>query len=297
MSPLSELGIIEMASGEACALTPVIAFDGLFLKCDSPSLKLWDRVFPIHDDESLLLARWATAQPGERVLEIGAGAGVAALRLASQGASKVIATDINTRVSDYFAFNAALNGLTDRVEYVHADIFAGLNGEKFNVIVSNPPFVPVPNGSHYFLHSDGGPFGTAILERVAAEWRKHMLPAGRLYTLALSLGNAQSWRISSLFPDAYFSAIYGEPHLDLAEFVRQFGWADGVDEWHGNLRDAGYDRIGYFGLAASTNEARFDWREPRSAVQEISNGATPWSYCSWSMAARLRRYVPPPPQT
>lgn len=293
-SPLIELGILDVSGGEACAVTPIIAFDGLFLKCDSPSLKLWERVFPIHDDESLLLARWAVAQPGERVLEIGTGAGVAALRMASQGAGKVIATDINPRAGDYFAFNAELNGLTNTVEYVHSDVFDGLGDEKFDLIVSNPPFVPVPDGSRYFLHSDGGSFGTSILERLAAEWQNHARPAGRLNALALSLGNSCGWRISTLFPDGHFSAIYGEPHLDLGEFVALFRWASEVNEWHESLKEAGYDRIGYFGLAASANaDARFDRLEPRSIAEEITRCATPWSDCSWSMAARLKRYIPP----
>jgi hypothetical protein len=297
-SPLIELGILDVSGDEACAVTPMIAFDGLFLKCDSPSLKLWERVFPIHDDESLLLARWAVAQPGERVLEIGTGAGVAALRMASQGAGKVIATDINPRVGDYFAFNAELNGLTDKVEYAHSDVFDGLDGEKFDVIVSNPPFVPVPNGSRYFLHSDGGSFGTAILERVAAEWRNHASPAGRLYALALSLGSSRSWRISSLSPDARLSPIYSEPHLELGKFAELFGWAAEVNAWRETLREAGYDRIGYFGLTVSASaDAGFDRLDPNRIAREISSDATPWSDCSWSMAARLKRYLPPPLQS
>lgn len=297
LSPLMELGILEVSGSEVCAVTPIIAFDGLFLKCDSPSLRLWERVFPIHDDESLLLARWAMTQPGERVLEIGTGAGVVALKMAAQGADKVIATDVNPRVGDYFAFNAELNGLADRVEYVHSDVFCGLDGEKFDVIVSNPPFVPVPNGSRYFLHSDGGPFGTSILERLAAEWQSHARPAGRLYALALSLGSPHGWRISSFFPEAKLGAIYGEPHLDLSKFAKlfRFRWAAEVNPWCETLREAGYDRIGYFGLAASASPGvRTDWREPRIIAQEITSGATPWSDCSWSMAARLKRYVPPP---
>src|ERR1017187_5864811 len=83
------------------------------------------------------------------------------------------ATDINPRVGDYFAFNAELNGLTDKIEYVHSDVFNGIDAEQFDVIVCNPPFVPVPQEAHYFLHSDGGAFGTSVLERLATNWQSH----------------------------------------------------------------------------------------------------------------------------
>lgn len=107
-APLIELGLIDISMGQVRALTPLVAFEGLFFKCDAPDLPLWERVFPLHDDESLLLARWVTAERHERVLEIGTGAGVTALRLAALGADKVIATDVSPRVHEYFAFNAEM---------------------------------------------------------------------------------------------------------------------------------------------------------------------------------------------
>jgi len=127
------------------------------LSATHPLRSFGERVFPLYDDESLLLAHWVEAKRGERVLEIGTGAGVAALKLAAEGAERVIATDISPRVGDCFAFNAELNGLAGKVEYVNSDVFENLNGERFDIIVSNPPFVPVPGEARYFLHSDGGP--------------------------------------------------------------------------------------------------------------------------------------------
>lgn len=297
LSPLAELGLVEISSGEARALAPVIAFDGLFVKCDSPALQLWKRVFPLHDDESLLLARWAEVEHGDRVLEIGTGAGIAALKLAAQGADKVIATDINPRVGDYFAFNAELNGLAGKVEYVHSDIFAGVDGERFDVIVSNPPFVPVPQEARYFLHSDGGPFGTSVLKRLAAGWRNHMLPGGRLYAMAMSLGSSSEWRISSIFPEAQFAAIYDTPNLNLDRYLEKFHWVPKLELWRESLSEMRYDRIGYFGLAAGASADLNLTRLTGVVVAERAvAGSTPWSDCSWSMAARLKRYLQAPPQ-
>lgn len=291
ISPLIELGLVGVSSREARAQVPIIAFDGLFLKCDAPSSELWERVFPIHDDESLLLARWADVKRGGRVLEIGTGSGVATLRLAAGGADKVIATDINPRVGDYFAFNAELNGLSSRVEYVHSDVFAALDGERFDTIISNPPFVPVPDEARYFLHSDGGPFGTSVLERVATGWRNHILPGGNLYTMAMSLGNSSAWRISTLFPDANFGTIYDTPHLNLDEYLRMFQWIPRFRRWKDALGQMHYDRIGYFGLTIGPHrEANLNRLRSISLSHRGEIGATPWTDHSWSMAARLKRY-------
>jgi len=297
MFPLAELGLVEISSGEARALAPIIAFDDLFLKCDSPALELWNRVFPLHDDESLLLACWAEVKPGDRVLEIGTGAGIAALKLAAQGADKVVATDINPRVGDYFAFNAELNGLASKVEYVHSDVFTGIDGEQFDVIVSNPPFVPVPQEARYFLHSDGGPFGTSVLESFVTEWRNHTRPGGRLYALAMSLGNSSEWRISNLFPAALFAPIYKTPDLSLDCYLEKFQWVPEWKRWQESLHEMRYDRVGYFGLTEGADaEINLSRLKTIVAAEPATVGATPWSDCSWSMAARLKRYLQVPPQ-
>jgi HemK-related putative methylase len=249
-----------------------------------------DRVFPLHDDESLLLAKWASAKPGECVLDIGTGAGVIALKLAHHGAAKVIATDVNPRVAEYFRFNSELNGLTSNVEYVHSDVFDGINGERFDVIVSNPPFAPVPEQARYFLHSDGGKFGTTLVERLAREWHDHIRPEGRVYLFTLSLGCATNWRIRKFFTDAGMTPIYRTPALPIGKYTDLFSSVDGFAEWRHGLRNMGYDRLDYFGIAAGTSIEDNLIRLNEVANCGSANFGTPWNDQSWSMTARLKRY-------
>lgn len=291
VAPLKDLGLVETSGDEGRALCPIVVFEGLFFKCDPPDLLLWDRVFPLHDDESLLLARWANARANERVLEIGTGAGVVALCLAARGADKIIATDVNPRVREYFTFNAEVNGLAKKVEYVDSDVFANLGNEQFDVIVSNPPFVPVPADADYFLHSDGGPLGTAVLEDIAIGWKRHLRLGGRLYAMTLSMGNHDGWRVSNIFPGAELMPVYAEPSLDLPQFLERFHMARGFDAWRSLLWEHAFDRIGFFGLAAGSGAPASLLRLQRLADDARASGQlTLWGDCSWSMPARLRRY-------
>ncbi len=291
VAPLKALGLVETSGNEGRALCPFVVFEGLFFKCDPPDLRLRNRVFPLHDDESLLLARWAVARTDQCVLEIGTGAGVVALCLAARGADKVIATDINPRVREYFIFNAEVNGLAKKVEYVNSNVFAGLGNDRFDVIVSNPPFVPVPKEANYFLHSDGGPLGTAVLEDIAIGWKRHLRPDGQLYAMALSVGNSAGWRVSHIFPESALTPIYAEPSLALQKFLERFRTVSGFETWKSHLLEHTFDRIGFFGLAAGRHASANLSRLQRLAKESCTNEQlTQWTDCSWSMLARLRRY-------
>lgn len=295
-APLRELGLLEIGSMEARAITPLIAFDNLFVRCDMPSLPRRDRVFPIHDDESLLLARWANVVPGGRALEIGTGAGIAVLRLAANGADKAIATDINPRVREFFDFNAALNGLSGRVEYVHSDVFEALNGDRFDTIVCNPPFVSVPSEARYFIHSDGGPLGTAVLEKIALDLGKHLRRVGRMYAVAVSLGTDSHWRLSEVFPHASVSSLYSP--VALADYIERFRWAPGQEKWSAALQAGRYTKVGYFALCSGANSQHaLEGAEKLAREMRHEGGYTPWSHLSWSMEARLARYIPSVPTT
>ena len=73
---------------------------------------------------------------------IGPGCGIQAL-LAAKHSERVVATDVNPRALAFAAFNAALNGI-DKIEFRLGDGFAPVEGESFDLIVSNPPYVISP---------------------------------------------------------------------------------------------------------------------------------------------------------
>ena len=100
-----------------------------------------------------------------RALDMGTGSGVQALLLAEH-VDEVVATDVNPRALEFTAFNAALNGLTN-VEVREGSLFEPVEGEQFDLVVSNPPYVVSPDTE--VLFRDGGLPGDSFSEAVVRQ--------------------------------------------------------------------------------------------------------------------------------
>lgn len=110
-------------------------------------------------------------------LEIGTGSGLAAL-VATNFAQHVWALDITPRATRYAEFNRRLNGI-DHMTVLCGDLFAPVEGMKFDRIACNPPFEPPLKQGMIF--SVGGADGEAIMARLIAETPEHLETGGRLY--------------------------------------------------------------------------------------------------------------------
>ncbi|WP_029069536.1 DUF7059 domain-containing protein [Jonesia quinghaiensis] len=138
---------------------------------------------------SLTLAQVTPRRTVSTVLDIGTGSGIQALH-ASRHASTIVATDISQRALDYAAFNAALNDIA--VDLRHGSLFEPVAGEKFDVIVSNPPFVITPRAAgsvDTYEYRDGGQTGDRLVGQMISGAAEHLAPGGT----AVMLGN---WEIS-----------------------------------------------------------------------------------------------------
>lgn len=139
---------------------------------------------------SLFFARHVNPGAGERVLEIGAGLGLAAVLAARAGAS-VVATDVVPAAVDVVRLNAALNGVS--VDARLGDCYAPVLGEDFDLVCSNPPQMPTPpgreRGDAAAAADNGGIDGWEILDRIIAGAPAHLRPRGRLvFTIFAFLG-------------------------------------------------------------------------------------------------------------
>ncbi|MFB2554922.1 DUF7059 domain-containing protein [Herbiconiux liangxiaofengii] len=134
---------------------------------------------------STTLSGLMIASPVDSVLDLGTGCGIQALH-AARHARRVVATDISRRALAIAAFNARLNGVTS-IEFRHGSLFEPVVGERFDRIVSNPPFVITPRreGVPVYEYRDGGLVGDALVASVVRSAGEHLTPGG----IAQMLGN------------------------------------------------------------------------------------------------------------
>ena len=121
----------------------------------------------------------------DRALDLGTGCGIVALQL-TRFASSVVATDISERALALARTNAVLNDVADQIEFRRGDLFAPVRDQKFDLVLSNPPFVITPRDADapVYEYRDGGLTGDALAERVITQGPEHLEEGGTLLCLA-----------------------------------------------------------------------------------------------------------------
>ncbi len=112
---------------------------------------------------SVTLAKLAVRSSVDATLDLGTGCGIQAL-LAAKHSSRVVATDVNERALAFARFNAALNEI-DVIDFRHGNLFEPVEGERFGLVVANPPYVISPD-STYVYRDSGHPRDTLCREVV-----------------------------------------------------------------------------------------------------------------------------------
>ena len=160
-----------------------------------------DHVMPV-GGATRTLAALAAYGADERVLDVGTGCGYHAILAALCGA-RVTATDVSARALGYARFNAALAGTeidlrrgsllepvrgprSDPADAVDSADSLSAARERYDVVVSNPPFVITPNAARadgVRTYRDGGREGDSLLAELVGELRGVLAPGGRAWML------------------------------------------------------------------------------------------------------------------
>ncbi len=145
--------------------------------------------------------------PGWRVLDLGTGSGAIVIALLKRWPqARAVAVDRSRDALELARENARANGVDGRIHWVQTDWLRGLRA-SFDLIVSNPPYVPSEEYAHLprevrvyepRLALDGGPRGLRELARIAEEAPKHLTPGGRLY---LEIGAQQAEDVRRLLEE------------------------------------------------------------------------------------------------
>jgi len=128
-----------------------------------------------------LCAEWFSNQ--SRVLELGTGSGIVAI-FAADFAEEVIAIDINPHAVECATLNVKAHDLSSKITVRESDLFDNIKGEKFDVILFNPPFFEeVPRSI-----LDRAWRSTKVADRLAVELGEHLTSHGRLFLFLSSDG-------------------------------------------------------------------------------------------------------------
>jgi release factor glutamine methyltransferase len=122
---------------------------------------------------------------GGRALDMGTGSGVGAIFAARRG-FRTIGVDLNPEAVRCARANVLLSGLDERIEIRQGDLFAPVSGERFDLVLFNPPFFRgEPQGNFDLAWR-----ATDVFERFAAGLPAALTPGGRALVLLSTDGDA-----------------------------------------------------------------------------------------------------------
>ncbi|WP_167617475.1 tRNA1(Val) (adenine(37)-N6)-methyltransferase [Maribellus sediminis] len=179
--------------------------------------------------DGVLLGAWAKVDTCQNILDVGAGTGLIALMLAQRSSAQITAIEIEKNAAGEAIENVALSPWKDRVKVKHISFqeFAVHNSQKFDLVVSNPPFFSnsfhaANNERTLARHNQALPF-SALIELSANILTEQgrlavILPveAAQQFILLAETHKLNMVRLTRVAPD-----MQKDPHRYLMEFSKQ----------------------------------------------------------------------------
>jgi release factor glutamine methyltransferase len=157
-----------------------------------------------------------------RILDLGVGSGAILLAiLAERPAAKGLGVDVSEEALAVARDNAASLGLENRAAFLRGDWTAGLDGEAFDLVVSNPPYIadhviptlePEVKDHEPHLALRGGQDGLDHYRILAPEILRVLKPGGRF---AVEIGFDQKDAVEALFREV--GAVFVQTIRDLGD--------------------------------------------------------------------------------
>ena len=279
---LLQSGLIEIDGQQAVATIRILPFQGLLVAYDrlqrlrTPAAV--DYVMGV-SGSSVTLSTSTIHHPGARTLDLGTGCGIQAL-LAASHSSQVVALDRNPRALEFGRLNAALNNLSN-IEFREGDLFEPVEGETFDLIVTNPPFVISPETR--YIYRDGGMRGDEICRRIVREAPRFLSEGGFLQMLCnwvepgegnwsegvrewFAGNGCDAWVIRSHSQD---TATYASKWVRHTELREPDSWVARVEQWCSYYKAEGIERIGSGLIAMRRVSGRPNWIRADEAPSSI----------------------------
>ncbi len=160
---------------------------------------------------SLTLTQLTMRTPVGRALDLGTGCGVQSYHL-SRHAGEVVATDLNPRALRLARLGAELSGI--RVDFREGSLFDPVEGECFDLIVSNPPYVMSPPRGPRLTYRESTFTADSLVEAIVRDAPRHLSPGGSLQLLT-------NWAITDQPWEERLAAWVAESGCDLFAIERE----------------------------------------------------------------------------
>jgi ribosomal protein L3 glutamine methyltransferase len=193
----------------AAYLTGEAWLRGLRLRADARALIPRSLLVEALDEA---LDPWLPSMPPEAVLDLCTGGGSIAIAAAQHFANaRIDATDLSAEALALAAENIAMHALDARIELHRGDLFAPLGERRYDLILSNPPYVNADSMARLpaeFRHEPqaalaGGRDGMDIIRRIIAGARAHLRPEG---LLVIEIGH-EAVHFEAAFPELAFAYV------------------------------------------------------------------------------------------
>jgi hypothetical protein len=268
-----QAGLITGNGADITATIKLLPFQGLVLAFDRSGL-LETPLRPHYvmgiGGSTITLSHLTIRKQARRALDLGTGCGVHAL-LAAAHSDQVTATDLNPRAVRLARFNARLNGVAN-VECLEGDFFEPVHDRRFDLVVTNPPFVISPETR--FIYRDGGMTADGVCRRIVREAPRH-LNAGGFCQILCNWGQEadRDWkvRLAEWFDetgcDAWVmrseslgAADYASKWIRHTEFHdRETPFAERFRQWMAYYEKLGIESIGMGLITLRKTESGANW--------------------------------------
>jgi len=201
---------------------------------------------------SLSLVHLTVPIKAERALDIGTGCGIQSLHLANR-VNQIVATDVNPRALELARATAALNRID--LDVRTGSLFEPVHGERFDLIISNPPYVISPPDSQ-LTYRETNFAGDSLVQQLVQQAPQHLTDGGWCQLLAnWTCVRGQDWRdrLATWTGDRSAWVVQRE-QLDPSEYVELWlrdaglhgtpAYQSRYDEWMRWLDDQQVEAIG-----------------------------------------------------
>ncbi|UYM03379.1 class I SAM-dependent methyltransferase [Solicola gregarius] len=266
--------------------------------CDlTPGLDGADRAVPTDhvlgiSEASMTLAQLTIRDSVDSALDLGAGCGVQSLHLGTH-AGRVVGTDVNQRALSMARATARINGI--EVDVRDGSLFTPVEGEQFDLIVTNPPFVISPGTGERLVYRDSGMPGDELVRRLVTDAPAYLRPGGWLQLLGnWAHRGGRSWddRLEEWLDDTGCDAwVLQREVVDLPTYVELWladaglhgtpQYRERYDTWLSWFDDEGIEAVGFGWMCLQRTDrdqpvVRLeDW--PAAIEQPVAPQVSAWS--------------------